>query len=286
MSILSKILLRLILIAAILLPASVSVANTSQHSHSYEALIDSAENLTRSDAWLEAAEIYRKSLRANPGSPLNSKIFANLGLCLTHIGNYTEALEAYDIALIKEPHSASILSGKGATLLIKGDIQASRQILEEALKVDSLYPTALRLHGQIMLMENNHDMAERDFSKLIIADPADPWGPAGVAEIKIAQNLFLDAIPLFDKAIQLQESADFRISLIAAMLKTNRLADAENAIREGLVIYPRQGEFYLLRALLHKTLHQNRDAEIDKKYAIEYGVDPQIIERYLHFHSE
>ncbi|MDE6271702.1 MAG: tetratricopeptide repeat protein [Muribaculaceae bacterium] len=278
-----KLLIPAVILAAVFYSGKVGNAQ-SQHipqNLSYEALIDSAENLTHLNLWSEASELYRQALRINPASPINSKIFANLGLCLTHTGNYDEALEAYDIALVKEPNSASILSGKGATLLIKGDITSARMILEEALAVDSLAPTALRLHGQIMLMENNHQIAESDFSRLTKADPADAWGHAGIAEVKMARNLYQEAIPLFVKALQLQESSDFRLSMIAAMLKSNHLADAEKAIREALAIYPQQGEFYLLRALLHKTLHQNRDMELDKKYAVEYGVDPQIIERYL-----
>ena len=132
-----------------------------------------------------------------------------------------------------------------------------------------------------MLLKNQLEEADSDFNRLCKADPADSWGPAGLAEVLMAKNHPKDAIDLYNKALTLQEAADFRISLIAALLSSDRYADAENSIREALAVYPNQGEFYLLRSLLHKTLHQNREAEIDKKYAVEHGVDPQIIEKYI-----
>lgn len=250
-------------------------------SLSYEAIIDSAENLTGREEWERAEQFYREALRLKPASPLNSKLFANLGICLTYQGNYKGALEYFDIALIKEPDSPSILTSKSSAQMLNGDIDSAESGLAHAIASDSLYPSALRLHGQIMLLKNRLDEAESDFRQLCKADPTDSWGPGGMAEVLMAKNMPKDAIDLYIKALTLLESADFRISLIAAQMRADRYADAENSIREALVVFPEQGEFYLLRSILHKTLHQNRDAEIDKKYAIEHGVDPQMIEKYI-----
>lgn len=265
------------------LSSSASGINTDQDSGilSYEALIDSAENLTKDNCWDQAASFYRRALKLNPGSPLNSKIFANLGLCLTHAGKTDEALEAYDIALVKEPESPAILTGKSSTLILTGDFIKAEQNLSKALSTDSLFPDALRLHGQLMLMNNDIRQAGIDFERLSRVAPYDSWGPGGMAEVSLAQNDLKEAIHLFNKALQLNDNSDFRISLIACLLRSNLLADAENTIRESITLYPQQGEFYFLRATLNKLLHQNRQAELDKKYAVEYGVDPQIIDKYL-----
>ena len=273
-------------ISACALSISVSSQSTADSSIlpsslSYTALLDSAENLFNDSKWSEAASIYREALKMNPGSPLNSKIFANLGMCLTHVGDFDSALQSFEIALVKEPDSPRILTNKASLLLLMGNKDEATSLLDQSLRIDSMMPEALRLHGQLMLMSERLQEARNDFSRLCVADPSEAWGPAGEAEVLLAQNEFANSIPLLNKAINLREAPEFRISLIEAQLGNNRLADAENSIREALTLYPTQGEFYLLRALLNKTLHQNRQAEIDKKSAIEYGVDPQIVEKYL-----
>lgn len=250
-------------------------------SQSYEALIDSADNYSRLERWNDAARCYRESLRINPASPLNSKLFANLGICLTRLGDYSGAIQAFDIALVKEPESAKILSSRASAHLLAGNDSLALADLDRAIMADSTSASPRRMHGQLMLVAQNVDRAEQDFIVLSKYDPADPWGPAGLGEVYSARDDHQKAIAMFTKAIELEDNADFRISLISSMLACNKLADAEDTIRQSLAIYPRTGEFYLLRALLHKTLHQNHDAEIDKKVAIEYGVDPQTVEKYL-----
>lgn len=258
-----------------------SIAPLNADSLSYEALIDSAESNANRGDWSGAAELYRCALRKNPATPLNSKIFANLGLCLSRSGQLDEALEAYSIALIKEPESTKILQARATTLLERNDITGAEEDLEHVLRLDSLNSDALRMHGQIMLLQQNLEKALEDFRNLTKANPEDEWGYAGMGETMAMQGNHKDAIPLFSKALTLKESADFRISHISSLLALNRLSDAENAIRESIVLYPQTGEFYLLRAVMHKKLHQNRQAEEDKKYAVEYGVDPQTVEKYM-----
>lgn len=247
----------------------------------YEALLDSAETYYASQHWNEAADMYEQALRLKPSSPLNSKIFANLGICLVQIGNYPKAIEAFNIALIREPESTKILSAKAKAHILSGDNKSAKEDLKKVLDIDPDYPEALRLYGQILLFENNLDEASSIFDNLMKVAPADPWGPAGKAEIEMSNSNYKKAVELWSKALEMHESPDIRISIISALLADGLTAEAESSIREAIANYPRQGEFYLLRAILNRSLHQNRDAERDKKYAVEYGVDPQTIEKYL-----
>ncbi len=250
-------------------------------SVTYEDLIDSAESYANRENWEMAVELYRGALRKNPSSPLNSKIFANLGLCLTELNQLEEALEAYSIALIKEPDSHPILYARARTLARYLDFDGAEADLEKILASDSTDVKALRLHGQLMLIDRNDGKALDDFKRLSMIAPDDAWAYAGQAEALENKGRLEEAIPLYKRAIELSDSPDIRMSLINAMIKATKYYDAENAIREALIIYPTVGEFYLLRGILHKKLHQINDVEIDKKYAIEYGVDPQTVEKYL-----
>ncbi|MDE5843430.1 MAG: tetratricopeptide repeat protein [Muribaculaceae bacterium] len=258
-----------------------STSSAADSIYSYEALIDSADYAVKSENWLQAIQYYKDALRINPGSPLNSKLFANIGICNANLGNLTQALESYDIALVKEPTNTNILSHRASTLMLMGDLDGASEVVSEVLHLDSIYAPARRLHGQIMLQKKDFESARKDFEILISIDPKDPWGPAGLAEVEFFYENYPEIIRLLKKALELQESQDFRLSLISAYLKTNKLSDAENLIRESIIIYPQSGEFYVMRGALHKIMHQNREAEADKKTAIQYGVDPKVVERYL-----
>lgn len=249
---------------------------------SYEALIDSADTCTRNNHWLEASNLYKEALKLYPGSPLNSKIFANIGVCYSNLERFDEALEAFDIALVKEPANVRILSQRATTNILAGNSEAALSDLKMALDVDSLAADPLRMHGQLMIASNDLNTARRDFLLLSEVSPHDPWGAAGLAEIEYMEGRPEESIPLYIKALEIEENPDFRISLITAMLDTYKLKEAEDLIRESIMSYPKTGEFYVMRARLNKILHQNSLAESDKKIAIEYGVDPQIIERFLH----
>lgn len=149
------------------------------------------------------------------------------------------------------------------------------------MELDSLNVNALRLHGQLMLLLNRPSAAETDFRRLMTTEPSDPWGPAGMGEIMTMKECHKEAAELLAKALALEESSDFRISLIGAQLKSNQLSQAESTINESVRLYPTQPEFYLLRAIFHLTMHQNQDAELDKNLAKQYGLEPQLIEKYI-----
>lgn len=248
---------------------------------SLEALIDSADNCIAAEKWNLASEIYQDALRLYPASPLNSKLFANLGICYTRLSRYDDALECFDISLIRDSLNAHTLTSRASLFLLTGQNDKALSDLESALKIDSVASSALKLHGKLMLKMNNTDKARKDFYLLRKFDPSDPWGPAGLAEIEFISGNSNAAIPLLKEALKLEENSDFRLSLGGAYISTNKLSEAEQMLRESILLYPSVGEFYLLRGKLHKILHQNREVELDKKMAIQYGVDPQIVELYL-----
>ena len=250
----------------------------------YEALLDSADNYIKRSRWNEAAGCIRRSLRLKPASPLNAKLFSNLGVCLAQAGDIPGALEAFDLALVREPDSPSILYSRASTYVLSGKYPEALADLDHALAGDSLRQDALRLRGQLLLASTKPEdtfKAERDFTTLQRHYPADPWGPAGLGGCHINREEFGQAAPLFAKAISLGSKEEFHISYITALLAIGSFSEAEEAIYQALELFPRSGELYLRRALLHKKTFRNSDMEIDKKFAREYGVDPQTIELFL-----
>ena len=250
-------------------------------AQTYEAYLDSADNYIRLERWHDAAEATRHALRLKPGSPLNSRLFSNLGICLMHEGDYKSAIEAFDLALVRMPADAPLLASRASANVLDGNREAALVDVDKALSIDSLNSDALRIRGQLMLMKRRFPEAERDFSLLCKVDSTEVWGPAGLAECRINDGNYVEAYTLLDRAIALSDSPELRISLVQAQIEANRLDLAEESIREALKLYPRVGEFYLFRAVIHKKFYQNTEAELDKKIAKEYGADSQIFEHYF-----
>lgn len=247
----------------------------------YEALIDSADNYAKMERWSDAERIYTEALQKYPASPLNSMIFSNIGVCRTNLGRYEEAIESFDIALIKSPESPRILCAKATACLLAGQDSVALASLNAAVRCDSISPIPRRLRGKILLVNKDLKRALDDFSVLSNVDPTDEWGPGGIGEVYMAMEKDAEAIPLLQKALSLNEDPDFRLSLASALLTVNRLADADELIRESIEKYPTTGEFYLLRGVLHRKFHLNNEAEYDILLAKKYGVDPQTVEKFL-----
>ncbi len=247
----------------------------------YEAYIDSAENYVKRERYADAARCYRESLRINPGSPLNSKIFANLGVCLTGAGEYTEALEAFDVALVREPESTSILNSRARTWLLMNKPENAMTDLDTSLAIDSLQREPLRMRGQLHMLSHNQAKAATDFKSLALNFPDEAWGYAGQAQCLMAGNNYSDAIPLLEKAIEIDDNPDFITSLATAQIETEHLQEAKETLREAIRRHPREASLYIVRAILHTRLYENEAAALDKKMAIDLGADPTAVEALL-----
>lgn len=282
---LSTLISLLLIFLSILSPTPVitkaSISPPTDLSNAYSSRLDSIDNYIRRERWEDAARNIRFCLREYPASPLNAMLFTNLGICLTNMGDLTTAEEALNVALIRNPESSKALTSRALLYLLKGDNSKALEDFSSSLSIDSLQPIALQNHGLLLLSENLIENAEKDFVTLSRHFPSDPWGPAGRAEVRILQNDNESAILLLDDAIKIRDLPDFHISKISLLIEMQRFDLAKDAIREAINSHPRTGEIYLLRGVINRKFHLNEEAEIDKKIAEGYGVDPQIIDRYL-----
>lgn len=252
-------------------PASAS--NVREYVGSYEAFIDSAENCIKRENFAEAAQFYRKALKKNPASPLNSKVFANLGMCLTETGEFDEAIQAYDVALVREPESIAILTSRAKTLLRQGNDKEALADLNKALSIDSIAQTPLRLRGRLLMATGNTNRALKDFSVLRRNFKDDDIGTSGMAQCYAIMGMPSQAATLYQEAVSQAPTEENYEGLVSALLNCERYDDAKDVLHEAINKFPRNGEMYLLRGVLHYFMHRNEEALVDKKTAIVLGVD-------------
>ena len=266
-------------------PATPEKSISSAPPGSYMAYADSADMYLSRERWDMAEKMIRNALRTDPGNPGNPMLFANLGVCLSAQHKYGEALEAFEIGLVRAPESTRILSSRALTYLAMQRTDDAIADLQTALRVDSTLQAPRRLYGQVLLAKGKNSEARTQFEILKRQHPKDSWGAMGLGLTMQNDRRHAEALDLFREALTLENEddrkEDIEVAIVGELLSLDRLPEANDAVRQAIERYPRCGMLYLMRAKLHHLNFQNSDAELDKKMAAEYGVDPQIIENFL-----
>lgn len=269
--------------AAALFSAAARAAEPSQR---YLALADSARVYIAQERWSDAARCTREALRLEPANAGNIMLFSNLGLATGMEGKYGEAMQCFDIALSRAPHSVPVLTAKAKVQVMQSDREGALATLDEILAVDSLAQWPLRTRGLLLLQDRRYREAARDFGTLTKEYPDDTWGPGGMAKCMEVQGFLSEAAGYYEDAIRRcsesdEDRVEFQLGLIENLGHLGKVQEALDVAKEAIAGSPHDGRLYLLRGWLKRKNYLNREAEEDKKLAADYGVDPQIIERYL-----
>lgn len=253
----------------------------ASYAQSYETCIDSAEYYVGKERYAEAAEYYRLALKTSPGSPLNSKVFANLGLCLAETGNLDEALQALDIAAVREPESPSILLSRAKVNMLSSRPAEALSDIESVLSLDSLSVSALTLHAKLMVGTGDLKRGSSDYDRLLELAPDNLEIIKGAAMCKSLSGSYADAASLYRKACETEDSPENFIGLVTSLTDAQQLEEAETCVNLAIQKYPREAELYLLRGVLHNLHYRSNEAELDRKTAITLGLPREIAEKAI-----
>lgn len=252
----------------------------------YLELADSARYHIAKEQWSEAARCTREALRLEPANPGNPMLFSNLGLAAGMEGKIGEAMECFDIALSRAPKSIPVLTSKAKIQIQAADTEGAMETLDRILSLDSLAEWPLQTRGLLRMRQADYKEAFDDFKTLSKAHPLNTWGPGGLAKCMEMQGYISEAAGYYTDAIALtsandEDRVEFQLGLIENLGHLGRLSDALSAAKEAIGEHPNDGRLYLLRGWIKKLLLLHREAEADKKLAIDYGVDFQTVSRFF-----
>ena len=255
-------------------------------SSDYYTLADSAQYYIGHEQWKEAARCIREALRQQPANVGNAMLFANLGLATGMDGKYGEAMQCFDIALSRAPKSVPVLTSKAKIQILASDEDGALSTLDNIIELDSLTPWPRRTRGLMRLRRHQYKEAYDDFRFITDKFPTDSWGPGGMAKCMELQGLPSQAAGYYRDAIArcLPEDPDlieFQLGLIENLGHADQLREALDVAADAIALHPHEGRLYLLRGWIRQKLLIYREAEADKKLALDYGVDPQIVEQFL-----
>lgn len=274
---------KFIIISALIFEA---VCASAQTASGYYQLADSAQYFIGKEQWSDASRCIRQALRLEPANVGNTMLFANLGLATGMEGKYGEAMQCFDIALGKAPKSVPVLTSKAKIQILASDTDGAMETLDTILSLDSMAQWPRQTRGLMRLRDKDFRDAYSDFSFLYKNFPNDSWGPGGLAKCMEAQGRPAEAAGFYLDAIQRcaaddDDIVEFQLGLIENLGHTGQLQEALDTAKDAISAHPHEGRLYLLRGWIKQKLLIYREAEADKKLALDYGVDPQIVEHFL-----
>ena len=263
-----------------------NMADSIPVSERYLQLADSARYYIFKEQWGEAARCTREALRLEPGNVGNVMLFSNLGLATGMEGKYGEAMQCFEIALSRAPRSIPVLTAKAKIQVMSSDEDGAMETLDTILSIDSVAEWPLQTRGLLRLKAKDFRGAARDFLTVTRNYKENTWGPGGMAKCMEVQGYLSEAAGYYQDAINRcktgdEDKVEFQLGLIENLGYTGKIQEGLDAAKEAIRENPHDGRLYLLRGWLKKKIFLTREAEADKKLAIDYGVDPQTIARFM-----
>lgn len=245
-------------------------------SEAYLQSVDSAQYYIDDKKWDKAEKHLLDAIKVRPADSGNVMLWSNLGVVRSHMGDYTGALQAYDAALARAPRSVVLLSNKGSALISAGKYDYAKEILSEAIGLDSMLKRPRLLRAMLEMRDNNIKEAEEDYTFILRNDSTCDQAYAGLSQCRMHEGNMAEAEVLIDRALQLsgQEEYYCLASLVKAELE--KLSEARRTAMEGIRKYPDSGNLYLHLSYINRLSHQHNEAESAYKTAVRLGFDEEL----------
>lgn len=250
-------------------------------AQTYIQYVDSADYYIRREMWNDAEQMTIKALRTMPANKLNYLLWSNLGEIRNHQGDNEGAIQAFDIALASQPENASILAKRAYVYLSAKDMENALADINLSLKLDSVQEWPLQTRGNLMLNNGKYNEAEKDFNSLRHLFPKNAEANTGLGKIASARGENKKAEEFFRRSVELEDTEEARFLLVLLLINNGEVPKAKEELLTALKRYPRSGDLYLLRGVIHKINYENESAMLDRKIALDYGASPSLVNQLL-----
>lgn len=265
-----------------LIPAVLLIfVKISVSAQTYIQYVDSADFYIKREVWNKAEEMTIKALKSMPANKLNYLLWSNLGDIRSRQGDNDGALQAFDIALTTNPENASILAKRAYVYISRQDIGNALCDINNSLEIDSVQEWPLQTRANILMNEGKYAEAEKDFMSLGNHFPDNTEAYTGLGKIASARGDAKNAEKYFRRAIEAKDTEEARFLLILLLINNSEVPKAKEELLVALKRYPRSGNLYLLRGVIHKINFENESAMLDRKIALDYGASSELVKRLL-----
>lgn len=257
------------------------LSSIQSYSQTYIQYVDSADYYIRREMWDKAEEMTVAALRKMPANKLNYLLWSNLGDIRSSKGDNSGALQAFDIALASSPSDPKILSKRAYVYLLEGKKQEAMDDINLSLKNDSIQEWALKMRAMLKLGDGKFDAAQNDYEMLIRHFPANHDAYTGLGKIFSARGDSEKAASMFRRSLEIKDTEEAWFLLVLLQIENDKVPKAKEDLLVALKRYPRSGNLFLLRGLIHKINFENDAAMIDRKIALDHGADRELAAKLL-----
>jgi tetratricopeptide (TPR) repeat protein len=213
-------------------------------------------------------------LAAHPHHPL---AWLAYGDALVDLGQYTDAVVAYDRARLTDPHRVRIEAATAA--LVADDRKASEEIFRQVLQADPSHPAALSgLAAHSLAADKPHD-AERLLRHALKQAAHLPLARRGLVQALVALGRLEEADATARELLKIEPENDQTwIVLGGVAVRLMRQEEALEAYEHAARLKPEQVRLQLTLGHVHKTLGRRANSEAAYKSALK--LDPACGEAY------
>lgn len=176
--------------------------------------------------------------------------YNNLGVALNKLGNYDDAIDAYDQALRLKPDMAYAHSNRGFALANKGDLDAAKAAYNEAICINPDLADAHLGMGLILAKEDKYDAAIGALMEAIRIMPDNADAYCGLGATLAMKRDFDAAIRALKEAIRLKPNSSEAHGVLGTAFADKGEYDAAiAAFDDAIRLNPNDAATYLGRGV-------------------------------------
>lgn len=194
-------------------------------------------NLSKLGNYGEAIKAYEDAIKLDPTRPIawNKK-----GIALYELGKYDDAIQAYDEAIRIDPKDSDGWYNKGVALLELSRYDEALQCVNEAIQLDPKIAMARENKGYFLNDMGLYEEAIQSFDEAIRLEPKDviTWNGKSVALLELGK--YDEAIQCINEAIRLDpKNVDAWYNKGCASLELSRYGEGIQAYDEAIKLDPK-----------------------------------------------
>lgn len=231
----------------------------------YGPLFDKIEALEK-EGRLNEALVVLETLQQK--APESEEVYLDLGLILTKLKRYQNAIQAYNRGLEENPKSSQLLVNLGLIYLKMNDTAQSRFYINQALRNDPLNADALAALGKIAYNEGKKADAEKLYAEALSINPRNMLALSYLASFYLSEREFDKASEIFRKIMKIDPQAlwahyglkEAEVQPILEKGEKSGISASVSIYQQLIDEYPNQPEAYILLAQASIKMKRPQDA--------------------------
>jgi len=248
-----------------ILSASIDISAVLNTGANHEAQMESLANTAMTagiDAYRDkdydkAAKAFRRATALSPTGSYATESFKYLSMSYQQLGKTEEAIKAYQTGIKFNPQNDELRLDLGNLYFANARYGEAEVQYKAAVRIDPSVKNTFAL-GQLYMKTERFSEAESAFNQVITRAPNEAGGYFGLGQALAKQKRYEEAIPRFEKALELDKDFDdARLEMAIAY------ADMGNAEQAQSILAAMEEEESDLSSLLDAYLYQTERPRIE-----------------------